>query len=308
MLHVIGDIILDSYYLGTTDRISPEAPVPIVNVNETFHRLGGGGNVATIIANLGSAVKIWTSFGTDEAGHEIEKRLQLSGIDFHNFGNSKATTQKSRVISRNQNIVRFDHESTCKELSDQQRHTIFSELKKGDQLILSDYGKGLIGDMSKFLHGCKTKGVQTFVDPKSHDFKKYNNCYLIKPNLNELTLATLQLRNAEEKTKIQSVLEQTGASYCLLTKSEDGMSLTDTAGNCISISGMAKEVLDVTGAGDSVIASLCVALDKGKNLPEALEFSNLIAAYSVRKLGCAVIEIDELNSFLKSEGAEQWTT
>ena len=130
-----------------------------------------------------------------------------------------------------------------------------------------------------------------------------------KPNLNELTLATLQLRNAEEKTKIQSVLEQTLiASYCLLTKSEDGMSLTDTAGNCISISGMAKEVLDVTGAGDSVIASLCVALDKGKNLPEALEFSNLIAAYSVRKLGCAVIEIDELNSFLKSEGAEQWTT
>lgn len=305
MIHVIGDIILDSYIIGTVDRISPEAPVPVLNIKETFDRLGGAGNVASVVADLGKDVHIWTTFADDDAGGRTGQLLEDKGIRVHQFKNTQTTTRKTRIISGSQQIVRIDEEQQCEALQHDQIDSLIAQVNTGDQVIVSDYGKGLIPAHSNMFENLGTIGAETLVDPKSHDFSKYKNCFLIKPNLNELRHATISTSSGNVEEGISKVFEVTAAHACLLTKSAAGMTLFESEKRH-DLTAAAREVYDVTGAGDTVIAALAVARECGASLLEAAVFANYCAALAVTQLGCADIDTDKLSSMLDKDGSRNW--
>lgn len=305
MIHVVGDIILDSYIIGTVDRISPEAPVPVLNITETFDRLGGAGNVASVVADLGKKVQVWTSFADDDAGDVIGQLLEDKGIQIHQFKNTKRTTRKTRIIAGSQQIVRIDKEQQCEALSEDQIDRLLGKASNGDQVIISDYGKGLIPSHSHMFESLAEIGAQTLVDPKSHDFSKYKGCFFIKPNLNELKHATEDISSSNVKDGIDRVFDVTEAHACLLTKSAAGMTLFENEEHH-DLNAAASSVYDVTGAGDTVIAAIAVARECGASLLEAAIFANYCAALAVKQLGCAGIDIDELSSLLDKNGSHNW--
>ena len=297
MIHVIGDIILDCYINGSVDRVSPEAPVPIVNICAQENRLGGAGNVASVLSDFNAAVKVWTSFAPDEAGDMLQKLLSSRQIEVHNFQKSEMSTRKTRILAGGQQVLRLDEEKKSLPISDDALKFVASQINSKDQVIISDYDKGLLPFLGDFLYTLKQKQVETYVDPKGSDFGKYKNCFMIKPNIKELRTATLENPEMDIDDKVWLSMQKARADVCLLTKSSDGMSLY-SANKKQDFDIISSEVYDVTGAGDTVIAALVFARNRQLSLTDAASFSNYCAAFAVTKIGCAKMDIPELANIM----------
>ena len=299
-LLVVGDVMLDRYWFGEVSRISPEAPVPVVHVNKEEARPGGAANVARNIVALGGHVSLLSVVGTDEAGQTLRKLLEEAGVatGLHDDANIH-TTVKLRVLGRQQQLLRIDfetapsHEVLQAKLDDFER-----QLPEHDLVILSDYGKGGLTHITKMIELARKAGKRVLVDPKGDDYARYAGASLLTPNRSELREVVGKWANeADLKAKADQLREQLGLEALLLTRSEEGMTLFRPDG-VFNQAAKAREVFDVSGAGDTVIATLALMLASGADYPEAVRVANLAASIVVGKLGTAVVTRDELQQAL----------
>ncbi len=301
---VIGDLMIDHYIWGTCQRISPEAPVQVVSVSEETVVLGGAGNVINNLHSLGARVAIFSVVGDDEAAKEM--RLLLSkGVD-HKVElvveHGRKTTKKSRIIASNQQVIRYDDETT-EAISLASQYHLFEALKREifsyDMILLSDYGKGVLTPhlTQDIITLAKDFNKPILVDPKGDDYQKYRGATLLTPNKKEATLATKMEISSDEDLKkvIAKLKEELALDYSIITLSEDGIALFDQSLEIIPT--VAREVFDVTGAGDTVLASLGVALASGFTPIEACEFANKAAAVVVAKVGSATATLNEIEEY-----------
>ena len=299
-LLVVGDVMLDRYWFGEVSRISPEAPVPVVHVNKEEVRPGGAANVARNIVALGGHVSLLSVVGTDEAGQTLRKLLEEAGVatGLHDDANIR-TTVKLRVLGRQQQLLRIDfetapsHEVLQAKLEDFER-----QLADHDLVILSNYGKGGLTHITQMIALAKKAGKRVLVDPKGDDYARYAGASLLTPNRSELReVVGKWVNEADLKAKADQLREQLGLEALLLTRSEEGMTLFRPDG-VFNQAAKAREVFDVSGAGDTVIATLALMLASGADYPEAVRVANLAASIVVGKLGTAVVTRDELQQAL----------
>ena len=299
---VVGDVMLDQYWHGNTRRISPEAPVPIVHVRDDEMRAGGASNVALNITALGANAKLLGITGDDENAKKLETLLSNQKIDCH-FQKSKThdTTLKLRIIAQNQQMIRLDFED---DLSDIDKAPL---LKKFDQLltdadivIFSDYNKGTLSDVKSMISLAKEKNIPTIVDPKGTDFSKYLGATLITPNWLEFETVAGRCKTEEQLLNNGEALRKSLALDALLiTRGESGMSLVRENSPLFHLPTYAREVFDVTGAGDTVIGTLAASLAAGAKIEDAVALANLAAGIVVRKLGTATVSLAEIHDALK---------
>ncbi len=301
---VVGDLMIDHYLWGNCERISPEAPVQVVDIAKETSVLGGGGNVINNLNALGAHVSVSSVIGDDDNGIELRNMLTSIGVNIENIiiQNGRKTSKKSRVIAANQQILRYDKESkdaiteaSANKILDSLHETITDY----DIVILSDYGKGILSD--KLCQGIiqlsNQNGVKVLVDPKGSDFSKYKGAYLLTPNKKEAMLAT-KIEIHDKETLKQALLKlktECDLGISLITLSEDGIATYDDELKVFPT--VAKEVFDVTGAGDTVIASIAFALSAGKSIEETAKFANLAAGVVVGKIGSATVTLDEIEEY-----------
>ena len=297
---MVGDVMLDRYWTGPTARVSPEAPVPVVRVESTEIRPGGAANVALNVSALGGHCTLVGAVGDDEAALELEQALEKGGVELALLSVPELMTiTKLRVTSRHQQLLRLDFEAPISLGSQEIVEAVRSELERmttpTPQVILSDYGKGTLGsDTGALIELCKSRGVGVLVDPKHRDFTIYAGATLLTPNLGEFeavvgpcpSLGVLEER--AERLRAELALEG-----LLVTRGDEGMSLI-TAESALHLPAHAIEVYDVTGAGDTVIATLAAALASGEPIDMATRLANLAASVAVRKLGTATVSELEL--------------
>ena len=293
---VIGDVMLDRYWFGDVERISPEAPVPVVKIARSEERPGGAANVARNAAALGAQVTLISAIGEDEPGRVLEQLLAAEGVrtSLHR-DSSLATTVKLRVIGRQQQLLRIDfevapsHEVLAGALADYERSLVDS-----DVVVLSDYGKGGLAHIERMIELARVRGTPVLVDPKGEDYLRYRGATMLTPNRAEFRQVVGSWRNeAELATKAQTLRGQLGLEALLITRSEEGMSLYTDAG-AQHIPAQAREVYDVSGAGDTVIAVLGTLLGAHADVGSAVRIANLAAGIVVGKLGTAVVHPEEL--------------
>ena len=293
---VVGDVMLDRYWFGDVSRISPEAPVPIVKIDKREERLGGAANVARNIAALGAQVALISVAGRDEAGECLDRLLRADNIrSVLHHDEAISTTIKLRVIGRQQQLLRIDfetqpsHEVLAMALEDFRRM-----LPDYDVVILSDYGKGGLTHIAHMIELANAASKPVLVDPKGDDYARYRNATLLTPNRGEFREVAGSWKNEDELTsKAQQLRADLNLQALLVTRSEEGMTLY-RAGQTVHQPAHALEVFDVSGAGDTVIATLGVMLASGADLPEAMHMANRAAAIVVGKLGTAVVHYEEL--------------
>lgn len=293
---VVGDVMLDRYWFGDVSRISPEAPVPIVKIEKTDERPGGAANVARNAAALGAQVSLLSVVGDDEAGAKLRELLKIDNIHANLLcDKSIRTTVKLRVIGRQQQLLRVDfetapsHEVLLGKLADYR-----AMLSICDLVVLSDYGKGGLTHIGQMIRLARRLGKHVLVDPKGNDYVRYRDATVITPNMNELRQVIGTWPDDAELTKrAQALRKSLNLRALLLTRSEDGMTLYEQ-GNVAHESAKAREVFDVSGAGDTVIATLAVMLASGVTLREAMRIANTAAGIVVGKLGTAVVLPHEL--------------
>jgi D-beta-D-heptose 7-phosphate kinase/D-beta-D-heptose 1-phosphate adenosyltransferase len=294
---VIGDVMLDRYWFGDAARISPEAPVPIVKINQIDERPGGAGNVALNIASLGAKVTLIGVAGNDEAARILSEQLIAMGVNsaILNIDNIPTIT-KLRVLSRHQQLIRLDFEEKFPSFNPKLLLDHFQkELANADIVILSDYSKGTINDPQAFIRMAKEANVPILVDPKGTDFKPYCGADVITPNLKEFETIVGPCQNEQEIfTKGQQFLHEHNINALLLTRGERGMTLIQKDSEEHHLPAHAREVFDVTGAGDTVIGVLAASLAAHASLPDAMALANLAAGLVVAKLGAATISSPEL--------------
>lgn len=296
---VVGDVMLDRYWFGDSSRISPEAPVPVVKMDKVDERLGGAGNVALNIANLGVETALLAVAGNDEAGCTIQSLLKKGNIDpVLELDRSTTTTVKLRIIARNQQMLRCDFESIPREES-LLKHldSYLKEVHSSNGVVFSDYAKGGLSHVALMIAKATQLGIPVFVDPKGRDFSKYANATVITPNKKELS-EVIGSWDSENQLidRAQNLRESLGVKYLLLTRSEEGMTLFGEDG-CLTIPTRAREVYDVSGAGDTVIAALSVAYCGGYSMEEAAIFANNAAGVVVGKIGTVAITIEDIKNF-----------
>ena len=304
-LLIVGDVMLDRYWQGSTSRISPEAPVPVVSVSSVEDSPGGAGNVALNVSALGAAATLVGLVGEDEAGVELEARLCAAGVrcDLEKVAD-KPTITKLRVVSRHQQLIRLDFEETF----DPQSAVALSAraellLDNTDVLILSDYAKGALDDVSALITKAKKAGVKVLVDPKGHDFSGYRGATLLTPNLQEFEQVMGPCSSEEELTaKGMTLIKELNLEALLVTRGENGMSLIRDNAPELHIPARARDVFDVTGAGDTVISALGSALAAGANLPEAVALSNIAAGLAVSRVGTVAVSGPELRREVQRDG------
>lgn len=293
---VVGDVMLDRYWFGEVERISPEAPVPVVKVASTDERLGGAANVARNISSLGARPGLLTVVGDDEPGRVLLSLLREARITPHlHHDKSLSTTIKLRVIARQQQMVRIDFEATptaevlAAHLDD------FSALVPAyDVVILSDYGKGGLTHIARMIEAARAAGRPILVDPKGDDYSRYAGATIITPNRAELREVVGRWADeADLERRAQKLRTDLGLQALLLTRSEEGMTLFTDDG-AWSVPAQAREVYDVSGAGDTVIAVLGAMLAAGRPLREAVALANKAGGIVVGKLGTATVSADEL--------------
>jgi len=295
-LLVVGDVMLDRYWFGDTGRISPEAPVPVVQVAKIDERLGGAANVARNASALGAKTTILGVIGQDEAGKRVEQLLQESGVQSQLQADSKVpTTVKLRVIARQQQLIRLDFEETPSQNSlDEKLKRFESLLPQVDVVILSDYGNGALEQVSAMIALAKANKKLVLVDPKGDAYSKYKGATVLTPNRSELRQVIGQWSDEADLTKrAQSLRQQLELSALLLTRSEEGMTLFTEKGT-EHVRAQAREVFDVSGAGDTVIATLAVAMAAGWPLERAMALANRAGGIVVGKLGTATVSAEEL--------------
>ena len=293
---VVGDAMLDRYWYGAVDRISPEAPVPVVRVTRIEERVGGAANVASNIVALGARASLLTVVGDDEASHQLEALVANSGTTPY-FGRDARlkTTVKLRVIGRQQQLIRLDFESTPENGVLASQSSTFEKLCPTHNVMLfSDYGKGGLTHISTMIDHAKAAGKAVLIDPKGSDYTRYKNATVITPNRAELeqVIGTWSTE-AELQTKAQNLRTSLNLQALLLTRSEAGMTLFDGQGQ-LHVSAVAREVFDVTGAGDTVIATLAALTAAGLSLRGAVPIANQAGGIVVGKFGTATVSYAEL--------------
>ena len=301
---VVGDLMLDRYWHGDTSRISPEAPVPVVLVGESEERAGGAGNVALNITALGAKTCLMGYTGDDEACGALEKLLKPVGIDcvFDKLV-GVATITKLRVLSRHQQLIRLDFEDGFeKQKADNLLKSFNTQLAKAGTVVLSDYGKGTLRQVQEFIKLARKAGKPVLVDPKGSDFKKYRGATIITPNMTEFEGVVGPCEDDEDIVKKgQDLMISLELEALLITRSERGMTLLQKDLPAIHLPTRAKEVFDVTGAGDTVISVLAAALAAGESFADATALSNLAAGIVVSKLGTATVSMHELRRAIRDQ-------
>ncbi|MBI3149813.1 MAG: D-glycero-beta-D-manno-heptose-7-phosphate kinase [Betaproteobacteria bacterium] len=293
---VVGDVMLDRYWFGEVERISPEAPVPVVRVARQEARPGGAANVARNVAALGAQVTLLSVVGTDEAGATLEKLLLEERVrPALQRDPTLPTTVKLRVIGRQQQLLRIDFETVpSREVLAEKLNEFEALLPECDLVVLSDYGKGGLAHIGRMIELARTRHLPVLVDPKGEDYERYRGATVITPNRGEFRQVAGSWRNETELTeKAQALRAKLALEALLVTRSEEGMSLYLEAG-VLHLPTRAREVYDVSGAGDTVIATLSVMLAGGAPLQDAARVANLAAGIVVGKLGTAVVQAGEL--------------
>jgi rfaE bifunctional protein kinase chain/domain len=293
---VVGDVMLDRYWYGEVDRISPEAPVPIVRITREEERSGGAANVAFNVVTLGASSSLLTVVGNDEASHKLESLVLGTGINAH-FGRDPdlKTTVKLRVIGRQQQLLRLDFENTPKNEVLASQSAVFARLLPDHHAVLfSDYGKGGLAHVADMIVRARSAGKPILIDPKGSDYSRYKNASVITPNRAELRqVIGPWLDESDLQTKCQNLRRQLGLDAVLLTRSEEGMTLFDAEGQ-LHVNAQAREVFDVTGAGDTVIATMATLAAAGVSLRQALPLANRAGGLVVGKFGTASVSYEEL--------------
>ncbi|HHI94584.1 MAG TPA: bifunctional D-glycero-beta-D-manno-heptose-7-phosphate kinase/D-glycero-beta-D-manno-heptose 1-phosphate adenylyltransferase HldE [Gammaproteobacteria bacterium] len=306
---VVGDLMLDRYWSGSTGRISPEAPVPVVRVDDLQERAGGAANVVLNITALGGKALIAGVIGSDEAGDTLERLLQKeTGVEQLLVRTAKAPTiTKLRVLSRHQQLIRLDFESGAAEhyhldsISALQQH-----LTKAHVVVLSDYGKGVLATPQKIIQAARAAGKPVLVDPKRYDFEAYAGASLITPNMSEFEAVVGPCRNEQDiATKASTLMQTHNIEALLVTRSEKGMSLLRRDSAPVHIPAQTRDVFDVTGAGDTVVATMAVAIASGLDWHDAAHLANFAAGIVVGKLGTATASVAELRHTLAGLGENQ---
>jgi D-glycero-beta-D-manno-heptose-7-phosphate kinase len=293
---VVGDMMLDRYWFGDVTRISPEAPVPVVLIKDEDQRLGGAANVAWNCRELGARTRLLSVVGRDEPGRALEALLKKNRIEaslHHDRG--LHTTQKLRVIGRRQQLLRIDFEKPpSREVLASKLEDFKRALPESDVIILSDYGKGGLTHIAEMIRSARRAGKRVLVDPKGDDYARYKGASIITPNLAELREVVGTWKDeADLKRRAQALRDKLGLEALLLTRGEDGMSLFKGP-KVFAVKAEKREVLDVTGAGDTVIATLAVMLAAGAGMEAAVRIANRAAGIVVGKLGTAAATHAEL--------------
>ncbi len=293
---VAGDVMLDRYWFGDVERISPEAPVPVVKIARAEERPGGAANVARNVAALGATSTLLSVTGDDEAGRSLEALVRGEGVrtSFHRDP-TLPTTVKLRVIGRQQQLLRIDfetppsHEVLATKLAD------FNRLAaEHDLVVLSDYGKGGLAHVGAMIEGARAAGRRVLVDPKGDEWDRYRGATIITPNRAEFREVVGRWRDEADMTaRAQSLRRSLDLAALLVTRSEEGMMLYSDEG-ALTIPARAREVYDVSGAGDTVIATLATLMAAGAGMPDAVMIANEAAGVVVGKLGTATVAPDEL--------------
>ncbi|MDG9728938.1 bifunctional D-glycero-beta-D-manno-heptose-7-phosphate kinase/D-glycero-beta-D-manno-heptose 1-phosphate adenylyltransferase HldE [Ignatzschineria sp. RMDPL8A] len=299
---VIGDVMLDCYWIGSTHRISPESPVPVVNIKTIEKKLGGAANVALNIQTLDQTVSLVGLIGDDDAGRDLKDLCQSAGIiDALITDSQHATINKLRVISRQQHVVRCDFEENYPDTPSKSTVDLCKkEIESADVIVLSDYGKGFLQPVSELIAHARAHGKKVIIDPKGDDFTKYRGSTLLTPNLSEFEKIAGTCHSDEELfEKAQTMRETLDLEALLITRSEKGMTLFEKDKEPITFSAQARDVFDVTGAGDTVIALIATFLAKDHSLPEACRIANLGASIVVGKMGASTVSYDELNRAMR---------
>ena len=294
---VAGDAMLDRYWNGNAERISPEAPVPVVLVKGIEERPGGAGNVARSITALGGQCSLAALLGEDENGRQLESLLRQEKVALCCVKEQAAkTVTKLRVVSRNQQLIRLDFESEFTGNSiNSLTNTICRELERHDVLILSDYKKGALENVSEIIKKSNLMGTNVFVDPKGNDFSKYQNATAITPNQTEFAAIVGNAANEQELAeKGLQLLAELNLTALVITRSEKGVTLIEKSGNVVNIPARAKEVFDVTGAGDTFISVLAASYAAKSSFEDAVNIANAAASVVVGKLGAATVTREEI--------------
>lgn len=293
---VVGDVMLDRYWYGAVDRISPEAPVPVVRVTREEERMGAAANVAYNVVTLGAQSSLLTVVGDDEASHKLEVLVAQTGIRaYFDRDPQLKTTVKLRVIGRQQQLLRMDFENTPKsEVLASQTSAFINLLPEHDAVLFSDYGKGGLAHVSDMIERAQAAGKPILIDPKGSDYSRYQGATVITPNRAELQQVIGHWQDETDlQVRAQALRERLGLQAILVTRSEEGMTLFDAQGE-VSVTAQAREVFDVTGAGDTVIATLGAMVAAGMSLRDALPLANRAGGLVVRKFGTATLSYEEL--------------
>jgi rfaE bifunctional protein kinase chain/domain len=293
---VVGDVMLDRYWYGAVDRISPEAPVPVVRITREENRLGGCANVAFNAVSVGAQASLLSVVGDDEASHLLQDLIAKSGITPY-FGRDAQlkTTVKLRVIGRQQQLLRVDFENTPQnEVLSSQTQQFLQLLPDHPVVLFSDYGKGGLAHVTDMIAAARKANKAVLIDPKGSDFSRYAGATCITPNRAELQQVVGGWNSEEElSTKAHNLRNELQLDAVLLTRSEEGMTLFDAQG-VTHIAAQAREVFDVTGAGDTVIATLAALVAAGMSLREAMPWANRAGGMVVGKFGTATVSYEEL--------------
>ena len=302
-LLVAGDVMLDSYWHGSMLRISPEAPVPIVQVQQQEERVGGAGNVAVNVAGLGARVRLMGLVGSDDAANRLEELLVKHSVDpnLHRVAGS-STINKVRVISRHQQLLRLDFEDHFPHWQPEEFLLGFKrDLTQADVVIFSDYSKGALRGVKDLVSHARGLNLPVIVDPKGKDFESYRGATLITPNLSEFEAVVGHCSSEGDLViRAERLRSQLNLHALLITRSEQGMSLFIENEPVMRLHTQAREVFDVTGAGDTVVAVIGAALGAGLNLQDSVVLANIAAGIVVGKMGTANVTLTELQRALEA--------
>jgi rfaE bifunctional protein kinase chain/domain len=301
---VVGDVMLDQYWKGDVRRISPEAPVPVIVVSDTEERIGGAGNVARNITSLQGKCTLLGIIGKDEAGRSITRIAGESGVNaILEMDSGIKTTIKLRVLSRNQQLLRADFENDPGEGVLQRLFAHYRNLvNEHDVVIFSDYGKGSLSRIEVLIEIAVSSGKAVFVDPKGRDYTRYQGATMVTPNLSEFESVMGTVNNEDElATKAGELIQTTGISQLLVTLSDKGMKLFGENGETVHIAARSREVYDVSGAGDTVIAVMAMAISAGFPNQLAMELANSAAGVVISKLGTATVNLEELAAAVQED-------
>ena len=300
-LVVVGDAMLDIYLIGDVERISPEAPVPVVTVQQRRYALGGAANVAANVAAIGAEVTLVAAIGDDRRGEQLRTELAAAGIrdDGIVVVPARPTTSKTRVVARSQQLVRIDEEEDALldgEALEGITRRLAAVLTSADAILLEDYNKGTLAPpvIEAALQGARQRGIPSVVDPKYKHFFNYRGATVFKPNRRELEAALGAAVDLEHADALPTVMAQLEVENLLLTLGPQGMALVDNRGAITRFSTQAREVYDVSGAGDTVTAWVGTALAAGATMGEAAELANYAAGIEVGKAGVAVVSPEEV--------------
>lgn len=310
---VVGDLMLDEYLWGSADRISPEAPVQVVDLKKRDLRLGGAGNVVNNLRDLGCKVRVASVIGDDENADLLRKRLDFRKLDDRGILTEagRRTSRKTRILASNQQIVRIDSESR-EPITDSSAEALVGfiavNIKDVDLILLSDYRKGVLTDdvLAKLFELGRTEGIPVVVDPKGDDFSRYRGATLLTPNRKELKIATGNALETEDDIQSvgQALIESLELQCLALTRSEEGISIFSRHGEPVHMPAEAREVYDVTGAGDTVLALLGAGLAAGLQVADAAWLANIAAGIVVGKVGASTVSPAEILAVVGQQHAD----